>query len=49
MVLSTKGASWIATGRRIWCFDVIRFSNEEVRRDIDAVCERILRIAKMEG
>jgi very-short-patch-repair endonuclease len=26
-------------------FDVVRFSNEEVRRDIDAVCERILRIA----
>ena len=29
-------------------FDVVRFSNEEVRMDIDAVCERILRVAKME-
>ena len=27
-------------------FDVIRFSNEEVRRDIDAVCARILRVAR---
>jgi very-short-patch-repair endonuclease len=30
-------------------FDVIRFSNEEVRRDIDAVCEGILRVGTMEG
>jgi very-short-patch-repair endonuclease len=30
-------------------FDVIRFSNEEVRRDIDAVCERILRIARFQA
>jgi very-short-patch-repair endonuclease len=29
-------------------FDVVRFSNEEVRRDIDAVCERILRIARFQ-
>ncbi len=29
-------------------FDVVRFSNEEVRRDIDAVCERILRIATIQ-
>ena len=28
-------------------FDVVRFSNEEVRADIDAVCARILRIAMM--
>jgi len=28
-------------------FDVVRFSNEEVRSDIDAVCERILRLARM--
>ena len=28
-------------------FDVVRFSNEEVRADIDAVCARILRIARM--
>jgi very-short-patch-repair endonuclease len=28
-------------------FDVIRFSNEEVRRDIDAVCDTILRVARM--
>jgi very-short-patch-repair endonuclease len=28
-------------------FDVVRFSNEEVRADLDAVCARILRIAKM--
>jgi very-short-patch-repair endonuclease len=28
-------------------FDVIRFSNEEVLQDIDAVCARILRIATM--
>ena len=27
-------------------FAVIRFSNEEVRRDIDGVCARILRIAQ---
>ena len=27
-------------------FDVIRFSNEEVQRDIDAVCGRILAVAK---
>jgi very-short-patch-repair endonuclease len=30
-------------------FDVVRFSNEEVRADIDAVCARILRIARMLG
>ena len=30
-------------------FDVIRFSNDEVRMDIDAVCERILRLAKRRG
>lgn len=30
-------------------FDVVRFSNEKVRRDIDAVCDRILRIARMES
>ncbi len=29
-------------------FDVVRLSNEEGRRDIDAVCERILRIANMQ-
>ena len=28
-------------------FDVVRFSNEEVRADIDAVCAQILRIARM--
>ena len=28
-------------------FDVVRFSNEEVRGDIDAVCAQILRIARM--
>jgi very-short-patch-repair endonuclease len=28
-------------------FRVLRFSNDEVRRDIDAVCERILRMARM--
>ena len=27
--------------------DVVRFSNEEVRADIDAVCAQILRIARM--
>jgi very-short-patch-repair endonuclease len=30
-------------------FDVIRFSNEEVRTDIDAVCARILYIAQMQA
>jgi very-short-patch-repair endonuclease len=30
-------------------FDVVRFSNEEVRTDIDAVCATILRIATMEN
>jgi very-short-patch-repair endonuclease len=30
-------------------FDVVRFSNDEVRRDIDAVCARILRIARFES
>jgi very-short-patch-repair endonuclease len=30
-------------------FDVVRFSNEEVRIDIDAVCARILRLASMEN
>ena len=30
-------------------FDVVRFSNDEVRADIDAVCARILRIAMMPG
>ena len=30
-------------------FDVVRFSNEDVRADIDAVCARILRIARMPG
>ena len=29
-------------------FDVVRFSNEEVRRDIDAVCDRILRLARFQ-
>ena len=29
-------------------FDVVRFSNEEVRKDIDAVCARILRLANMQ-
>ena len=29
-------------------FDVIRFSNDEVRRDIDAVCERILCMARFQ-
>jgi very-short-patch-repair endonuclease len=29
-------------------FDVIRFSNDDVRRDIDAVCETILKIARFE-
>jgi very-short-patch-repair endonuclease len=28
-------------------FDVVRFSNEEVRADIDAACAQILRIARM--
>ena len=28
-------------------FDVVCFSNEEVRADIDAVCAQILRIARM--
>jgi very-short-patch-repair endonuclease len=28
-------------------FDVVRFSNEEVRTDIDAVCDRILYIAQI--
>jgi very-short-patch-repair endonuclease len=28
-------------------FSVVRFPNDEVRKDIDAVCERILRIARM--
>ena len=28
-------------------FAVIRFSNDEVRMDIDTVCERILRVAAM--
>lgn len=27
-------------------FDVIRFSNDEVQRDLDAVCDRILRAAR---
>jgi len=30
-------------------FDVVRFSNEEVRADIDAVCARIVRIAQSRG
>jgi very-short-patch-repair endonuclease len=30
-------------------FDVVRFSNEEVRIDIDAVCARIPRLASMEN
>jgi very-short-patch-repair endonuclease len=30
-------------------FDVVRFPNEEVRCDIDAVCARILRIATMQS
>ena len=30
-------------------FDVVRFSNAEVRADIDAVCARILRIARMQS
>ena len=29
-------------------FHVVRFSNEEVRTEVDAVCARILRIARME-
>jgi very-short-patch-repair endonuclease len=30
-------------------FDIVRFSNEEVRTDIDAVCTRILRLASLEN